>query len=62
MLSYLKCSRAPDQGSNTKGAHIVNLNEFTQAVRETFSALLTQVLHNILHEAVSIFLLIRQQL
>ena len=40
-LSYLKCFRAPAQGSNIKGALIVNLSEFTQAVCKTFSALLT---------------------
>ena len=46
-LSYFKTSHAPVQVSNLKGAFIVNVYEFTQAVRETFSTLLTQVLHNI---------------
>ena len=60
--SYFQCSSALVQVSNFQGALILNSYESTQAVRETFSALLTQVLHNILQEAVSIFLLIRQQL
>ena len=35
-LSFLKCSRAPAQGTNIKGALIVNLDEFTQVVRPFF--------------------------
>ena len=59
-LSYFKCS--PVQVSNHKGALIVNLYEVSQPLRETFSAHLTEVCHDVLYETVSIFLLVRQQL
>ena len=57
-----KCSHAPVQVSNLKGTLIVNLYEFSQTFRETFSAPLTEVCYDVLHEAVSIFLLVCQQL
>ena len=61
-LSYFKFSRAPVQVSNLKGTLIVNLYEFSQTFRETLSALLTKVCHDVLCEAVSIFFLVCQQL
>ena len=39
----------PRRGAPTSSARSLStLNDFPQAVRETFSALLTQILHNIL--------------
>ena len=61
-LSYFQCSCAPVQVSNLEGTLIVNLYEFSQTFRETFSAPLTQVCHEVLYEAESIFLLTCQQL
>ena len=58
----LSRSHAPVQVTNLKGALTVNLYEFSQTFRETFSAPLTEVCHDVLYEAVSILLLLRQQL
>ena len=41
---------------------IVNLCQFSQPLREALPAPLTEVRHDVLYEAVSIFLLVRQQL
>ena len=41
---------------------IVNLYEVSQPLRETLPAHLAEVRHGVLYEAVSIFLLVRQQL
>ena len=41
---------------------IVNLYECSQLLRETVPAHLTKVRHEVLYEAVSILLLVRQQL
>ena len=56
-LSCFTFSQAPVQAS----ALTVNLYEFSQTFRETFSALLTEDCHDVLCEAVSIFLLVCQQ-
>ena len=60
-LSHIEISHAPVQVTNLKGTLIVNLYEFSQTFRETFSAPLTEVCHDVLCEAVFIFLLVRQQ-
>ena len=44
------------------GTMIVNLCQFSQPLREALPAPLTEVRHDVLYEAVSIFLLVRQQL
>ena len=41
---------------------VVNLNEISQPFRETLPAPLAEVRHDVLYEAVSIFLLVRPQL
>ena len=41
-------------------AFVVNFYDFSQTFRETFSALLTEVCHDVQYEAVSIFLLVLQ--
>ena len=50
------------QVSNLKGTLVVNLDEFSQSLHEALPAPHTEVCHNLLCEAVSIFLLVRQQL
>ena len=57
-----KISQALVQVSYLKGTMVVNHYEISQPIREPFPAPLTEVRHDVLHEAVSIFLLVRQQL
>ena len=59
--SYSEFSHALAQVSNLKGALVINLYEIPQPIREALRAPLTEVLHDVLYEAVSIFLLVRQQ-
>ena len=60
--SYFEFSHALAQVSNLKGTLVVNLCEFSQPMHEALPAPLTEVRHDVLNEAVSIFLLVRQQL
>ena len=60
--SYFEFPHALAQVSNLKGMLVVNLYEFSQPNREPFPAPLTEVRHDVLYEAVSFFLLVRQQL
>ena len=55
-------SQAFVQVSNLKGTLVVNPNEISQPMREALTAPLTEARHDVLYEAVSIFLLVRQQL
>ena len=48
--------------SYLKDTIVVNLYEFSQPIREPFRPPLTEVRHDVLYEAISIFLLVRQQL
>ena len=41
---------------------IVHLYEISQPIREALPAPLTEIRHDVLYEAVSVFLLVRQQL
>ena len=60
--SYFEFAHALVKVSNLKGTLVVNLCEFSQTFRETLSIPLTEVCHDVLYEAVSMFLLVRQQL
>ena len=55
-------SHALAQVSNLKRTLVVHFYEFSQPLREALPAPHTEVCHNFLFEAVSIFLLVRQQL
>ena len=57
-----KISLALVQVSYLKGSMVVNLYEFSQPIREPFRPPLTEVRHDVLYEAISIILLVRQQL
>ena len=60
--SYLKRTPSLPSGVLLQGTMIVNLCEVSQPLRETLPAHLTEVRHDVLYEAVSILLLVRQQL
>ena len=60
--SFFKGSQAFVQVSYFQGTMIVNMYEFSPNLREALPAPLAEVRHDVLHEAVSIVLLVRQQL
>ena len=60
--SYFKFSHALVHVSYLKGTMIVSLHEISQLIREALPAPLAEVRQDVLYEAVSILLLVRQQL
>ena len=59
--AWQKVCQSASTVSHFKGTMIVNFHEIARPLRETLPALLTEVRHDVLYEAVSI-VLFRQQL
>ena len=63
LSAFVRCiSPCPGSSIQLKRTLVVNLFDISQLVREALPAPHTEVCHNVLHEAVSIFLLVRQRL